>query len=79
MIWAGMVFLEDKTNKSEDEIRRLPYPKFKAMIAYHGDPEKFLKAGVTEKDYLKTIEAAKEQNRQMMIKAKERQDKREKK
>ena len=61
MIWAGIVFLQKVTNKSEEEIRRLPYPEFKAMIEYHSDPEAFLKAGVTEKDHQDMLVAAQQQ------------------
>jgi hypothetical protein len=79
MIWAGIVFLQKVTNKSEKEIRMLPYPKFKAMIEYHGDPEAFLKGGITEKEYMATIEEATNQNLEMMRKAKKRQEELERK
>lgn len=75
MIWAGIVFLQKVTNKSEEEIRRLPYPEFKAMIEYHSDPEAFLKAGVTEKDHQDMLAAAQQQNMAMQRKAKEAKDK----
>jgi AMMECR1 domain-containing protein len=64
-----MVYLQDHTNMSEEEIRNLPYPKFQAMIEYHSNPEEFLKAGITKADYEITVKEAQQQNMDMMRKA----------
>jgi hypothetical protein len=79
MIWAGMVYLQDKTNMTEEEILDLPYPKFKAMIEYHTDPETFLKGGFSQKEYDLSVKEAQQQNMNMMRKAIEKQKEMEKK
>ena len=78
MIWAGIVFLMNKTGQSEEDIKRFPYPKFKAMIEYYGDPEKFIKQGVSETDYKTTIASMQKHNMAMAKAASEKQKKKEK-
>lgn len=78
MIWAGMVYLQDHSNMSDDEIRNLPYPKFQAMIEYHSDPEAFLKGGMTQQEYDIGVKEAQNQNMNMMRKALAKQREREK-
>lgn len=35
MIWAATVYLEKHGNKTEEEVAKMPYPKFRMYINYY--------------------------------------------
>jgi hypothetical protein len=66
-----MVFVEEHSNKSMNEIRKLPFPEFKNILLYLGDPESFLKSETLEDKEAK-MKMIKKANQEMMRKARER-------
>jgi hypothetical protein len=73
MIWAGRTFLIEKTGYTKEILNSMPYPEFKAMIDFYGDPEKFLEPSkpdeVTVKNRLADYQR---RNQEMMRKSREK-------
>ena len=70
MIWAGRTYLIHKTGYKKEELNCMPYPEFKAMIEYYGDPEGFLQPSVQSMDYESVVERYERMNQEMIDRVK---------
>ncbi|MDH7506193.1 MAG: hypothetical protein QHH15_00195 [Candidatus Thermoplasmatota archaeon] len=59
------MYLEQVSSKKEDEIRKMPYPKFREYISFYTEPDKFIKTRLTKEEQEEELDRIKRLKKQL--------------